>query len=90
MGHVSATSKWLGKTLCSSLSDFADQYPSAAVIGSDLSPIQPKEVPPNLMFEVDDCTLEWVYTEESFDYIHVRSLYGCISDWPSFYGQVYR
>jgi hypothetical protein len=44
--------------------------------------------PPNLHFEVDDCTLDWLYTKESFDFIHTRSLYGCVSDWPAFYGQV--
>jgi len=70
--------------------DFADQYPSASVIGSDLSPIQPQSVPPNVQFEIDDFTQEWVYTRESFDFIHVRSLYGCVSDWPTFYEQVYK
>jgi len=32
--------------------DFADQFPSAQVIGTDLSPIQPSDVPPNVYFEV--------------------------------------
>jgi len=68
--------------------DFADQYPSADVIGTDLSPIQPHHVPTNLHFEIDDCCLEWLYTKESFDFIHVRSLYGSIADWPAFYRQV--
>jgi SAM-dependent methyltransferase len=68
--------------------DFADQHPSAQVIGTDLSPVQPTEVPPNLHFEVDDCTLEWLYTKESFDFIHARVLCGCIADWPAFYKEV--
>lgn len=29
-------------------SDFADEYPEAEVIGTDISPIQPSWVPPNL------------------------------------------
>lgn len=29
-------------------SDFADEYPDAEVIGTDISPIQPGWVPPNL------------------------------------------
>jgi hypothetical protein len=29
-------------------SDFADEYPGAAVIGTDISPIQPSWIPPNL------------------------------------------
>ncbi|KAH8600963.1 S-adenosyl-L-methionine-dependent methyltransferase [Bisporella sp. PMI_857] len=34
--------------------DFADAYPSAEVIGLDLSPIQPQWLPPNLTFHIDD------------------------------------
>lgn len=30
--------------------DFADEFPSCEVIGTDLSPIQPSSVPPNLSF----------------------------------------
>jgi S-adenosylmethionine synthetase len=36
------------------------------VIGTDLSPIQPNFVPPNLKFELDDAQLEWTYGENSF------------------------
>lgn len=67
--------------------DFADQYPMAQVIGTDLSPIQPTLVPPNVQFEVDDCCDEWLYTPNSFDFIHVRGLYGCVADWNRFYKQ---
>ena len=70
--------------------DFADQYPSASVIGTDLSPIQPHWLPPNLRFEVDDCEAEWTFGEGRFDYIHVRSLFGAICDWPRFYAQAMR
>jgi SAM-dependent methyltransferase len=66
--------------------EFADMYPTAAVIGTDLSPIQPRMVPPNLTFEVDDCCDEWMY-REPFDYIHVRGLYGSVADWDRFYQQ---
>ena len=34
--------------------EFADEFPGAVVIGTDLSPIQPDFVPPNLKFYVDD------------------------------------
>ncbi|KAJ5739364.1 hypothetical protein N7533_012148 [Penicillium manginii] len=34
--------------------DFADSYPGTEVVGTDLSPIQPSWVPPNLRFIVDD------------------------------------
>lgn len=65
--------------------DFADQHPSTDVVGTDLSPIQPHSVPPNLHFEIDDCTQPWTFAPESLDFIHIRSLYGSIADWPSFY-----
>jgi hypothetical protein len=50
-----------------------------------LSPTQPSLVPPNLSFEVDDFTEPWLYGKESFDFIHARSLYGCVADWATFY-----
>jgi len=34
--------------------EMADKFPHAQVIGTDLSPIQPVLVPPNLQFEIDD------------------------------------
>ncbi|KAI1055889.1 hypothetical protein LB506_009162 [Fusarium annulatum] len=37
--------------------DFADEFPGFEVTGTDISPIQPSFVPPNLKFEIDDCTL---------------------------------
>ncbi|RSL83730.1 hypothetical protein CEP52_016643 [Fusarium oligoseptatum] len=59
--------------------DFADEYPSAEVIGTDLSPIQPEWTPPNCIFEVDDFETDWLYTKP-FDFIHAREIEGCISD----------
>jgi hypothetical protein len=46
-------------------------------------------VPPNLRFEVDDCTEPWLFRKEQFDFIHVRSLFGSVADWPAFYKEVY-
>lgn len=69
--------------------DFADQFPSAQVTGFDLSPIQPQWVAPNLRFEINDaCDPDWGYSKNSFDFIHVRSMYGSVADWPAFYRQV--
>lgn len=41
--------------------DFADEYPSAVVIGIDLSPIQPSWVPTNCKFLVVSCPLSLHY-----------------------------
>ena len=64
--------------------EMGDLYPSAQIIGTDLSPIQPQWVPPNVQFEVDDAELEWLYPKASFDMIHARSLGGSLRDWPKF------
>jgi SAM-dependent methyltransferase len=63
--------------------DFADSYPGTEVVGTDLSPIQPSWVPPNLRFIVDDAESPWLFsTSRPFDFIHARDLSGAIADWP--------
>jgi SAM-dependent methyltransferase len=70
--------------------DIADQYPSAQVLGTDLSPIQPDFVPPNCSFEIDDVTLEWTFPVDHFDFIHIREMFGSVPDWDYFFEQAYR
>ncbi|KAK3946574.1 hypothetical protein QBC32DRAFT_249067, partial [Pseudoneurospora amorphoporcata] len=36
--------------------DFADEFPTCNVIGTDISAIQPSWVPPNLQFDIDDAS----------------------------------
>ncbi|KAG5300427.1 SAM dependent methyltransferase [Histoplasma ohiense] len=68
--------------------DFADQHPEALVIGTDLSPTQPGWVPQNVKFQVDDATdYPWTFGTNTFDYIHVRDLFGSIPDWTAFMKQ---
>ncbi|KAI9780889.1 MAG: hypothetical protein M1816_002635 [Peltula sp. TS41687] len=67
---------------------FADEHPSAEVIGTDLSPIQPRWIPPNLRFEIDDAESDWAY-EKKFDYIHLRTMGGSIRDVPRLLQQAY-
>ncbi|KAI9730426.1 MAG: hypothetical protein M1834_005936 [Cirrosporium novae-zelandiae] len=69
--------------------DVADQFPSAQVIGTDLSPIQPQWIPPNCSFEIDDCNEDWTYQEDSFDFIHVRDMMGTVPDWDEFFRKAY-
>jgi SAM-dependent methyltransferase len=68
----------------------ADEFPSAEVIGTDISPVQPRWVPPNCAFQIDDAQLEWTFKEDYFDLIHIRHLYGGIDDWPKLYRQAFR
>lgn len=67
-----------------------DEYPSAEVVGVDLSPIQPSFVPPNVKFYVDDVESPWVDPPESVDYIHARHICMAIKDWPALLKQAYR
>ncbi|KKY18806.1 putative methyltransferase domain-containing protein [Phaeomoniella chlamydospora] len=53
--------------------DMADLFPHSHVIGMDLTPIQPRWIPPNCEFIVDDFEDEWIY-HSRFDYIHARML----------------
>ena len=78
------------KYLAKVRSDFADQYQSAEVIGTDLSDVQPRWVPPNCRFELDDAQLEWTFAPDSFDFIHIRALLGAISDWPPLYERAFK
>ncbi|RDW82385.1 hypothetical protein BP6252_03497 [Coleophoma cylindrospora] len=70
--------------------EFADQHPGALVIGTDLSPIQPGFVPPNVKFYVDDFESSWEFPEVGkFDYIHWRSLSGSTANWSKLYRRAY-
>ncbi|KAI0169782.1 S-adenosyl-L-methionine-dependent methyltransferase [Hypoxylon sp. FL1284] len=61
--------------------EMGDTYPSANVLGIDLSPIQPEWVPPNVRFMVDDVESPWLYPKNHFDYIHSRHTIMAIKDW---------
>ncbi|KAG6040011.1 hypothetical protein E4U41_001673 [Claviceps citrina] len=63
-----------------------DLFPSSEVIATDLSPIQPDQVPPNVIFYVEDSSDVWDYSQK-FDYIHTRVTGGC---WWSYEEQVVR
>lgn len=68
--------------------DVADLFPNAKVIGTDLSPIQPANVPPNVFFEISDCTEDdWGFKLGSFDLIHTSFMIGSL---PSFFDLVMR
>jgi len=70
--------------------DMADENPTAEVIGTDLSPIQPLWVAPNCRFIIDDVEDEWVYSSrDAFDFIHGRGMAGSIKDWAKLYNQIY-
>lgn len=59
------------------LRQVAEKYPSARVIGTDLSPIQPTWAPPNLEWRIEDLEdrhRPWTSIYRDADLIHMRSL----------------
>ncbi|KLP16767.1 methyltransferase [Fusarium fujikuroi] len=70
--------------------DFADKYPGCEVIGTDISPIQPSWVPPNVKFEIEDFNQDWTFPPESFDYVHLRYLVGCVPNWDNLFEQAFK
>jgi len=70
--------------------DFGEQFPDCKVVGTEISPMQPSWVPPNVHWEIDNAEDEWTWPDNHFDYIHVRTLVGSIKDWDRFYRQAFR
>ena len=70
--------------------DVADAYPAAEVVATDLSPIQPYYVPPNLQFEIEDADEEWTF-KPKFDLVHMRLLNDTsFKDWWHIYRQAFK
>ena len=63
--------------------EMGDLYPSAEIIGVDISANMPIYVSPNVRFEIDDVEDEWTY-RQPFDYIHSRYMTGSIKDWEGY------
>lgn len=70
--------------------DFADEFDKCQVIATDITPVQPQWVPPNLQFEISDAEKEWVYTPNDFDFVHIRFLDGAIENWNALYREAYK
>jgi hypothetical protein len=65
-------------------------YPSANVIGTEISPVEPVFAPPNVYFGVEDAQLEWIHGENTFDFVHIRQLMGGIKDWAYLFEQAFK
>ncbi|KAG5921216.1 hypothetical protein E4U42_005939 [Claviceps africana] len=69
--------------------EMGDLFPSAHILGIDLSPIQPDWLPPNVRFMVDDAESPWLYPRNHFDYIHSRNTVMAIKDWDTLYQRAF-
>ncbi|KAB8205482.1 S-adenosyl-L-methionine-dependent methyltransferase [Aspergillus parasiticus] len=82
------------KLLCKRIQlTICSQFPSAKVIGNDLSPIQPSWVPPNVEFVVDDFEDVWIHDQNYFDYHLDQNILitrvSCVQDWGHLMKQAY-
>ncbi|OXV05603.1 hypothetical protein Egran_06629 [Elaphomyces granulatus] len=60
--------------------EMAALFPEATITGTDLSPVQPNEVPENVHFLVDDATEEdWMWGPDHFDLVHLANMGGSFS-----------
>ncbi|TQW00531.1 hypothetical protein V2A60_001608 [Cordyceps javanica] len=64
--------------------EYATEHPDCAVVGSDLSAIQPREGVPNCTFVQHDVEKQdWDYGGLEFDYAYFRYMVTCFDDMPS-------
>lgn len=68
----------------------ADRYPSASVLGIDLSPIQPNWVPMNARFLVDDVESPWLDPPDFFDFVHARHVVQAFKNYPGVLQQAFK
>ena len=47
-------------------------------------------MPPNLEFQLDDANEYWTWPDNTFDYIHMRAMFGSIVDWKALYQEAFR
>lgn len=64
-----------------------EKYPSARILGIDLTPIQPGWVPPNVQFLVDDCERDWL--SRDVDLVHFRFMTMVLKDVSTVLGHAY-
>ncbi|RPA93839.1 S-adenosyl-L-methionine-dependent methyltransferase [Choiromyces venosus 120613-1] len=77
----------VGTRTCLWAIDIAEQYPDAQVFGTDIAPSKLPWAPPNLDVQLEDVEDDWVFPENTFDLIHIRSMAGFVTDWPRLLAQ---
>lgn len=68
--------------------EMGDRYPSAEIVGVDITATAPAHVPPNVRFEIDDLEDVWTWSAP-FEYVHSRYMTGAIKDWERYVRQCY-
>ncbi|KAJ5669712.1 hypothetical protein N7462_010782 [Penicillium macrosclerotiorum] len=71
--------------------EMAPHFPETAITGTDLSPVQPTEVPHNVHFLLDDATEdEWLWDSDHFDFIHIAHMTGAMPSFKRILRQSYK
>ncbi|KAJ5612998.1 hypothetical protein N7510_006192, partial [Penicillium lagena] len=71
--------------------EMAALFPKAEITGTDLSPVQPTEVPENVHFLIDDATEEeWLWDQNHFDFIHTSHMTGAMPSFKKLLRQSYK
>ncbi|KIM93173.1 hypothetical protein OIDMADRAFT_61815 [Oidiodendron maius Zn] len=70
--------------------DVAKKYKGSEVVGIDVSDIQPRAVPQNVEFFLDDFNLENYEERARYDMIRGRDLYGSVLNWPRLIGKCFK
>lgn len=69
--------------------DVGDVYPEAEVIGTDIAPVQPTWIPPNVQFFLEDAEDMWTFSPDSFSLVFAREMSFAVRDWPNFISQAW-
>lgn len=70
--------------------EMAEMYPTSTIVGTDLSPIQPKNVPSNVEFLIDDAEHpDWAVPAEYYTCIHTRFMLGSFTDFNQIVNRAY-
>jgi len=72
--------------------EVAEEFPSARVFGTDISPVQDTDVPVNAEFILMDLNDGLEFDDGSTDLVHSRLVHGGISEsqWPPYMKEIYR
>lgn len=82
--------------------EMAEEYPSAMIIGMDISPIQPTQKPANVEWITQDmessssssseeeAAAAWPFPENYFDLIRLSLVHGCVQNWNTFMSKLVR
>ena len=69
----------------------AERDPQATVVGMDLSAVQPvANKPPNVEWVVGDMEEAWPFAGQSFGFVHLSLVHGCVADWEAMMGKIVR